>query len=69
MSRVMCHVSGVTCHLSHVTFFGGGQSGEAYRLRVCYQRGLPRLVFELLDCEVYQKYKFIKMWLYLRKTM
>ena len=25
-----------------------GQSGEASRWRVCYQRGLPRLVFMLL---------------------
>ena len=24
-----------------------GQSGEACQLRVCYQRGLPRLVFKL----------------------
>ena len=49
MSCVTCHVSRVTCHVSHVTdhfiyFFFFGQSGEAYRLRVCYQRGLPRLV-------------------------
>ena len=38
MSCVRCHVSG---------FFGFifGQSGEASRWRVCYQRGLPRLVF------------------------
>ena len=59
----MCHVSRVTCHMSHVflfyfTFFTTkknikikiihsekiGQSGEASRWRVCYQRGLPRLV-------------------------
>ena len=55
MSHVMCHVSHVTCHVSCVTchnffylffyFFIFGQSGEAYRWRVCYQRGLPRLVF------------------------
>ena len=38
-----CHdVSHVTCHVSHVFFFR--QSGEAYRWRVCYQWGLPRLV-------------------------
>jgi hypothetical protein len=36
----MCHVSHVTCHI----YFFFGQSGEAYRLRVYYQRGLPRLV-------------------------
>ena len=48
----MCHVSHVTCHMSHVTchffsFFSFGQSSEAYR--VCYQRGLPRLVFIALQ--------------------
>ena len=49
MSRVMCHVSRVTCHVSHVFIFLFliflGQSGEAYPWRVCYQRGLPRLVY------------------------
>ena len=45
MSRVMCHVSRVTCHVSHVIFLFYGQRGEAYRWRVCYQRGLPRLVY------------------------
>ena len=54
VSRVMCHVSGVTCQVSgvmcqvsHVSFFLG-QSGEASRWRVCYQRGLPRLVLKQL---------------------
>ena len=47
-------MSHVTCHLSYVTFQifflflflrgGGGQSGEISQGRVCYQRGLPRLV-------------------------
>ena len=41
MSHVTCHVSRVMCHVSHVMW----QSGEAYRWRVCYQWGLPRLVF------------------------
>ena len=53
MSRVMCHMSRVTCHMSHVTCPKEkkkrekkfGQSGGASRWRVCYQRGLPRLVF------------------------
>ena len=36
VSRVMCHVSHVTWHMS--------QSGKAYGWRVCYTRGLPRLV-------------------------
>ena len=53
VSHVMCHMSRVTCHVSHVTchFFSPfffGQSGEAYRWRVCYQRGLPRLVFFII---------------------
>ena len=50
MSRVMCHVSGVRCQVSGVMchfflllFFR--QSVEASRWRVCYQRGLPRLVY------------------------
>ena len=45
VSRVRCHVSHVTCHINFnllfIYFFG--QSGEASRWRVCYQRGLPRL--------------------------
>ena len=47
MCHVSRHMSCVTCHVSHVTIFlgGGGQGGEAYRRRVCYQRGLPRLYF------------------------
>ena len=45
----MCHVA------RHVTFFSFffGQSGEAYRWRVCYQRGLPRLVF-IEECKTQQ---------------
>ena len=42
VSRVTCHLSRVKCCVSNVTFFFW-QSGEAYRWRVCYQRGLPRL--------------------------
>ena len=42
MSRVTCHMSHVTIFFSFFFFFG--QSGETYRWRVCYQRGLPRLV-------------------------
>ena len=57
VSCVTCHVSCVTCHVSHVTchmsiffifLFFFGQSGQAYRWRVCYQRGLPRLVIYIL---------------------
>ena len=49
VSHVTCHMSHVTCHISHVTchIFFFWQSGEAYRWRVCYQRGLPRLVLTL----------------------
>ena len=51
MLCVTCHVSRVTCHVSHVTIcfssFFFRQSGDAYRWRVCYQRGLPRLVLRL----------------------
>ena len=47
MSRVTCYVSHVACHMSHVIFFFG-QSGEAYQWRVCYQRGLPRLIYTLI---------------------
>ena len=45
LSRVTCHVSRVTvtCHVSHGEK-KSGQSGKAFRWRVCYQRGLPRLV-------------------------
>ena len=57
MSHVTCHVSHVMCHMSCVTFHifflllffcFSLQSGEAYRWRVCYQRGLPRLVSVLV---------------------
>ena len=46
VSYVTCHVSRVTCHMSRVTCQQqkSGQSGGASRSRVCYQRGLPRLV-------------------------
>ena len=49
MSRVICQVSGVRCQVSGVTiyiyiyFFL--QNCGACQERVCYQRGLPRLVF------------------------
>ena len=37
--------SKVTAILLNGWIFPIGQSGEASRWRVCYQRGLPRLVF------------------------
>ena len=46
MSHVTCHMSCVTCQMSHVKvlcFFL--QIGEAYWWTVCYQRGLPLLVY------------------------
>ena len=69
MSHVTCGVSRVTCHMSHNTchmslvkyvFFFLFLSGEAYRWRVCYQRGLPRLVLVLLvNFWVFIKDKFL----------
>ena len=44
MSYVTCHMSRIMCHMSQFFFGGGGQSGEAYRWRVCYQRVLSRLL-------------------------
>ena len=44
----MCHVAHVTCHVSHVIFFIGGAS----RWRVCYQQGLPRLVYSIFPFEL-----------------
>ena len=47
VSCVTYHLSRVTCHVSLVTiffFFFFRQSGQDYWWRVCYQRGLPRLV-------------------------
>ena len=44
---VTCHMSHGTCHLFFsLSFFR--HSGEASQCRVCYQRGLPRLVWILL---------------------
>ena len=45
MSLFMCHVSRVTFHMSYVTCHISCVTYEAYWWRVCYQRGLPRLVF------------------------
>ena len=47
MSGVRCQVSGVRCQVSqgiYLIFIIFLLSGEARRWRVCYQRGLPRLV-------------------------
>ena len=41
VSCVTCHMSHVMCHFFHVFLL---QSGEASWWRVCYQRGVPRLV-------------------------
>ena len=71
VSHVMCHMSHVACHMSHVTCHmsheerkekrrKNGESGGAYRSRVCYQRGLPRLVlvFFLLEINIFFIFKF-----------
>ena len=54
----MCHMSPVMCPMSHVKknscFFIPnkiGQSGGAGRWRVCYRRGLPRLVSVALQIQ------------------
>ena len=63
VSPVMCHLPCVTCHLSHkrkINFFylkkkkktsfkKIGQCGGASQGRVCYQRGLPRLVLKTVE--------------------
>ena len=41
----MCHISHVMCQVSYVMCHFFVQSGGASRGRVCYQRGLPRVVF------------------------
>ena len=46
LKHVTYHMSHDTCHVPSVTFFL--QGGGASRGRVCYQRGLPRLVLRLL---------------------
>ena len=43
MSRVKCHMSDFLFNLFAINFFG--PNGEACWWRVCYQRGLPRLVY------------------------
>ena len=64
VSRVMCHLSPVMCHLSHVQkkfsnfntkkkhFIKIGQKDGASRWRVCYQRGLPRLVYQTFIIQI-----------------
>ena len=51
MSHITCHTSCITCHVPHVTYiyiyFFSGQNCEASRWMVCYQKGLPCLVFNL----------------------
>ena len=64
VSRVRCHMSRVMCHVSHVRchmylfffFFFFGQSGGAIRWRVCYQRGLPCLVFQTVGIIAERRY-------------
>ena len=53
VSHIMCHISRVKYHVSNVTFFSlfFGQSVEVYWWRVCYQRGLPRLVSKFFESQ------------------
>ena len=56
MSGVTCHMSGVRCQVSGVTcnfFFLFSESGGTSRWRVCYQWGLPRLVFYIFATNVW----------------
>ena len=65
VSHVTCHLSRVTCPLSHVSFLFYfflfkkknilkkiWQSCGASWWRVCYQRGLPRLVFSAMSLQL-----------------
>ena len=64
VSGVMCHMSGVTCQVSGVMckiFFL--QSGWASRWRVCYQRGLPRIVFFGMASRRWFNFVVIMRWL------
>ena len=70
VSPVTCHLSPVMCHMSHVPcqnnffvyifffFFSQskkiGKSGGAGQGRVCFQQGLPCLVF--ISYDIYPKY-------------
>ena len=67
VSHVRCHVSCVTCQVSHVrchvsqnifssSFF---DKMMASRWRVCYQRGLPLLVFNMSCVGVFQSVRDI----------
>ena len=61
VSRVMCHMSRITCHVSHVTIFFIFflQSVEVYWWRFCYQRGLPRLVYEYQPLSLQQPSQYL----------
>ena len=62
-SGVICHVSCVTCHMSrfrcHMSDFFLQNGGDS-RWKVCYQRGLPCVVFyiETLLRETHLTFKF-----------
>ena len=64
MSRVTCHVSHVTCNVSHVTCkkkinTNNKNCGASWR-RVCFQRGLPRLVFTDLGLVIKKSENILK---------
>ena len=56
MPRIRCHMSCVICHVSCAIFFW--QFGGASHCRVCYQRGLPRLVLSYLNNKEFQRLGF-----------
>ena len=54
--NMSCVTSCVMCHVSQYFFLFFGKSGEAYWGRVCYQRGLPRLVlWQIVDSDILKK--------------
>ena len=75
VSPVTCHVSPVTCQMSHVkknfififflSYIFFKLSGGASLWRVCYQRGLPRLV---LSCQA-QEIQTHLFWEYTSQTL
>ena len=69
------HVSRITCHLPHIMFFVVFflQICGASRWRVCYQRGLTRLVFSwtrnifVVFTLLYRRYRLLYIAIYYRR--
>ena len=77
VSRVTCHLSHVTCQVSNKKKITNlkkwnfqnkiGKSGGAFRWRVCYQRGLPRLVSDDFHVNLQGRLSLIKGISYIRQ--